>query len=915
MSLSSAHIKVADVITTHQNADFDAFAATVGASLLFPEARIVFAGSLNRNVREFAALHGEHLPTVGVRSLDFDSVRRLIMVDTADCARLAELAPLCGRPGVEVIVFDHHQEEAPERPSFVEGENWVVSPDGAQATSMVHILREREVPISPLEATIFALGIHEDTGSLTYPRTTVRDAEMLALCMRLGASQTLIEYYLHNPLTLEQREILLRMVDEVRVERVRGMEIHVVAMSNPVYVDGLSVIAHKVMDLLNSDVLLQIVEMEGRVFVTARSRSTAVDVARLLVSVGGGGHAQAASAVLRDTSPEEVLGLLLDELAATAPTLPTAGDIMSRPVRFIDVETSVEDALLAAQRYGHSGISVKEGDKVVGIVARRDLDKAVRHGLGHAPVKGVMTRNVVFAPTSATVEELRRLMASTNVGRLPILTDAAYEDARRSGVVDVSTVLGIATRTDVLAALQAGGVGESESDEAVVCTIPSLSDLPAFGTLFRAISALSEDFSGVYLVGGFVRDLLLGKPNADVDIAVDGDGVEFARRLAARMGGRVRVHQEFQTAVVLISTDAVGEGEAPIPIGPEPFHVDVATTRTEFYDYPAALPSVEHASIRQDLFRRDFSINAMAVALKGEEFGEVLDFFGGLKDLHEGVIRVLHNLSFIEDPTRIFRAVRYENRYGFRMDEQTRSLARACVDMRLVGDLSSARLRDELVALLGEADVDWTLGRLYELGVARQVHPKLATGERTMDLIHALDALVEDFALAAEVVTWRLRLAAITRNMSHEELFIWLEKLRLRHADRQVVRDSVILGPRLVEQLAEQDMGDWDIFSLLHKVPLESVVFALGRAPAGVGRDRLRRFLGVLRGRALEVVGADIIGLGLPEGPAVGRVLTELTRRRVEGSLEGRDEELEAARALVEAMLMDATRGRNGKGV
>src|SRR5665648_945039 len=117
------------------------------------------------------------------------------------------------------------------------------------------------------------------------------------------------------------------------------------------------------------------------------------------------------------------------------------------------------------------------------------------------------------------------------------------------------------------------------------------------------------------------------------------------------MGGRVRVHQEFQTAVVLISPDVVGEGDAPMPIGPEPFHVDVATTRTEFYDYPAALPSVEHASIRQDLFRRDFSINAMAVALKGEEFGEVLDFFGGLKDLHEGVIRVLHNLSFIEDPT------------------------------------------------------------------------------------------------------------------------------------------------------------------------------------------------------------------------------------------------------------------------
>jgi len=129
----------------------------------------------------------------------------------------------------------------------------------------------------------------------------------------------------------------------------------------------------------------------------------------------------------------------------------------------------------------------------------------------------------------------------------------------------------------------------------------------------------------------------------------------------------------------------------------EPFHVDVATTRTEFYDYPAALPRVEHASIRQDLFRRDFSINAMAISLRGRDFGTVIDFFGGYRDLREGTIRVLHNLSFIEDPTRIFRAVRYENRYGFRMDEQTKAFAKSCVEMHLVGDLSSVRLREELI--------------------------------------------------------------------------------------------------------------------------------------------------------------------------------------------------------------------------
>ena len=508
------------------------------------------------------------------------------------------------------------------------------------------------------------------------------------------------------------------------------------------------------------------------------------------------------------------------------------------------------EALIVAQQYGHSGISVKEGDRVVGIAARRDLDKAVRHGLGHAPVKGIMTRNVVFARRSASVDELRRLMVETNVGRLPVVADEAYERAVREGVVHVEDAVGIVTRTDVLAAYQGRWEEEPLPLEVQACPVQPLADLPYLGKIFRTAAALSEDFNEVYLVGGFVRDLLLGRPNADVDIAVEGDGIEFARRLARELGGRVRPHQKFKTAVVLFPPEALGEVPGWLQQGSEPFHIDVATTRTEFYDYPAALPRVEHASIRQDLFRRDFTVNAMAISLKGGEFGTVLDFFGGLRDLQDGVIRVLHNLSFIEDPTRIFRAVRYENRYGFRMDEHTRALARGCVDMHLVGDLSSARLRDELIALLGERDVDWTLHRLFELGVARQVHPKLATGEKTVALIHRLDALVREFGLDDDVVPWRLRFAAITRNMAHDELYIWLEKLKLRHADGQIVRKSVVLSPRLQEQLTADGMGDWDVLPAPEQGPAGVGGVRAGPRRGGRGRRRGRPSALLSRGAA-----------------------------------------------------------------
>lgn len=903
MKQETASQRVHTLITTHQNADFDAFAATVGAAKLYPDARVAFPGSLNRNVREFVSLHGEGLPIVPLRSVDLASVARLVIVDTADCTRLGEIAALCGTPDVEVIIFDHHAGSEDQKPAFVRPENWVLSTDGSQASSMVHILRGRDIPISPLEASIFALGIHEDTGSLTYPQSTVRDAEMLAVCMRLGASQALIERYLHNPLTPDQRDLLLRVIDEVRTVRIHGHDVFVAALESEAYVDGLSVIAHKVMDLLNCEVLIQAVLMIGRVFVTARSRLGSVDVAALLHTVGGGGHAQAASGVVRNATAQEVVDRLLSTLNDTSQELLTAAHIMSRPVHFIDADTSVTDALLVAQRYGHSGIAVQGGGVVVGIAARRDLDKAIRHGLGHAPVKGIMSRNVVLAPESATVEELRRLMVDANVGRVPVVVDEAYMQAKRTGRVRVSDVKGIATRTDVLAAFQQPEERREAQAAYQACMLHPLGELPFFGPILQAAAALSSSFDGAYLVGGFVRDLILGLPNADLDIAVEGNGVEFAELLAQELGGRVRVHQKFRTAVVLPPAEMLATAPLWITEGREPFHIDVATCRTEFYDYPAALPVVEHASIRQDLFRRDFTINAMAVALKGEEYGTVLDFFGGLTDLQTGAIRVLHNLSFIEDPTRIFRAVRYENRYGFRMDEQTRALAKGCVGMRLVGDLSSARLRDELIALLGERSVDWSLERIYQLGVAKQVHPRLATGPKTVALIRRMDGLIAELTVASEVKRWRIRLSALTRNMEHDELFIWLEKLRLRHADSSVVRDSVVLAPRVAEQLAEQVSSSWDAHRLLSRLSTESLIYLLAVSDNRAAHERVYEFLTELRHRRPALSGADVMSLGLRQGPAVGAVLQELLRARVEGRIGDREEELQMAEALVAARL------------
>jgi len=244
--------------------------------------------------------------------------------------------------------------------------------------------------------------------------------------------------------------------------------------------------------------------------------------------------------------------------------------------------------------------------------------------------------------------------------------------------------------------------------------------------------------------------------------------------------------------------------------------------------------------------------------------------------------------------------VRYENRYGFRMDEQTRSFARSCVEMHLVGDLSGVRLRDELVALLREADVEWTLGRLYELGVARQVHPKLATGTKTATLVHRVDTLVKELGVQEEVVSWRLRLAAMTRNMEHEELYLWLEQLKIKRSDSAVIRAAVVVGPLLRSSLAGDEMNDWEVYRALRTTPVEALVFALGSMEPGPAETRLRRYLTDIRHRTLSISGDDLLALGVKKGPAVGRMLERLKEMRVLETIEGREAELEAARRMLE---------------
>ena len=870
-------MRTPELIATHTNTDFDAFAAMVAAHKLYPEAQISLGGAVNRNVREFQALYADAIPVVDPADVDRDSVRRLVLVDTVHANRLGDLGDLCGRADVQVVAFDHHA-HPDDLPDYLDPDALVSSSDGSLVTLLVRIIAERGIPVTPFEATVFALGIHEDTGSLTFATTTTRDAEALAYCMRAGADIQLLEKWLTNALTPAQRITLAAALETAVELPFAQASVLLSALHEDLYVEGVSVVAHRVMDLTGCDAYFLLVEMEGRVFVTARSRGGRVDVAEALRAVGGGGHTAAASAVVKNGSLEAVATAVAAAVpGAVAPTKIARDALEPGPAAVPDTAL-VDEAALLCRRDGLGGVGVLRGHDLVGRVALADLERASTHGLGHAPVKAVMTTRVPLVWAETPLERVALRLAQDEVGWLPVVEDQPPGDENEA--VPLSAISGVVSRRSV--------AGAPPREPAAPVTANLAGPLGELGLdeLFRHVQAVAASVRGCYLVGGAVRDLLLHEPGFDVDLAVEGDGIAFAAELATRLKGHVRPHEKFGTAVVVA-------GDA------DRLRVDVASTRAESYEYPGALPKVEHAGIRSDLARRDFSINAMAVSLKPETFGDLFDYFGGREDLDAGRIVVLHNLSFIEDPTRILRAIRYENRYGLRMDEHTLNLAHACCAMDLVGDLSSARLRDELMSLLGEEKVDFSLRRAEELGVWPAIHGRLRVDVRTRELVRRADELRAASGLGPEAPRWRLRLVWLLRDLDPEEIAAWAERMRVRAQDARVLERALVVGRRLLDRVA-RGPSEAELYDLAAAEPLEAVLAAMALDDSGIAVDRLARFLEVSRHVRLEIGGADLLALGFSSGPRMGEVLRSILHLKLNGVISSRTQELEAAARMRE---------------
>ncbi len=873
-----------EVITTHINADFDTIASMVAARKLYPGAVIVLPGSQEETVKGFLIQSAFYaLEVRKAREIDLSKVTRVILVDIRNSARIGVFRDVVKRPGVDLHIYDHHPEEEADLHGSVE----VIRQAGSTTTILVEILKERGVPITPDEATVMMLGIYEDTGSLIFPSTTVSDYLAAAHLLACGANLGAVSDILAKDLTSDQISLLYDLIQGSKSYTIHGVEVVIAEARREEYVGDLAVLVHKLRDMEAVNVLFAICQMGDRVVIVGRSRKPEVDVGAVMREFGGGGHPYAASANIKEATTFQVREKIFKVLSEKVIPRRTAADLMATPARSAMADSTIAEVHQMLTRFNINAVPVLRGEEgggkgggVFGIITRQVVEKALFHGLGTEKVSEYTNTDFDAVEPGEGIDRVQEIILKKNQRLVP--------------VVSGGQVAGIITRTGLLRFLhdvrdvQPPDAGEDIPAGGFLSRTKNVANLmkerlpSKVVDLLRSAGAVAEGLGmSAYVVGGFVRDLVMRIDNLDVDIVIEGDGIEFAEAFARENPCRVRPHHKFGTAVLVF---------------PDGFKVDVATARVEYYLEPAALPTVEYSSIKQDLYRRDFTINTLAVRLNAPVFGELIDFYGAQRDIKERVLRVLHSLSFVEDPSRILRASRFERRFGFIIGRHTLNLIRNAVRLDLIGRLPKPRLFGELELILKEEDPTAILRRLSEFNIGPSIHSKITLDRKQMALLEETAEILVWFSLLfldEKAEKWGVLFLSLLDPLTPAEGMDFAAELGIGRRAREWVKIAKFEADALISRLlTSRAISRKLIYDCLSQMPNEVILYMMAKSKHPDIKRYISLYFTQLKNVRPMVTGKDLVDLGYPPGPVFKRIFDEVLERKFAGELKTKASEM-----------------------
>ncbi len=874
-------LSASTVITAHLNADFDALAAMVAASKLYPHSVLIFPGTQEENLHDFYINSIMYLFNFqNIKDIDIESVQTLVVCDTRQKSRLSHIALLLERKNLDIHVYDHH----PNTDDDILASKLNVRPWGSTTAILVKEIKKKKVQINNEEATLFGLGIYEDTGSFLYPSTTEHDLAAAAWLKSQGMAVSVIDDLFCSDLSAQQIILLGELLEQSHSHDIHGVEIVITRISTDKYINDFALLVRKLMDMKKICVLFVLARMDDRIHVLTRSNNAQVDVGYICRMLGGGGHPYAASAVIKEKTLTQVYDDLFALLYSYVNPQAVVTSITTTPAFTVADTDTLDAAFSFMQKHNLKSVPVikKESTQCIGLLEQSIAKKAVEHKVGHVQVSAYMIHDFQTVTQGTNLYQVIEILLQKSQPLLP--------------VSEAGKLTGVITKTDLLNLLveEPARIPESLAPEKTNKKRRNFQALMKNRLSEKNLIFLEEAGQlakqlgyTLFVVGGFVRDLLLNRSNLDFDLVVEGDGVHFAKKMAMQYKAKVKIHQKFRTALILF---------------PDGTRVDVATARLEYYKHPAAIPIVELSSIKMDLYRRDFTINALAICLAPQKFGELVDFFNAQNDIKDKALRVLHSLSFVEDPTRILRAVRFEQRFGFAIGAQTQRLIKNALQLELFARISGSRLFHEMQAIFTEEHPFACLERLQELGILYAIHPLLEITEKRRVLLEEIEKVHVWYTLLyleSDISQWQLYFLGLTLKLTKNECQEILKKFGIINKEAHsflTLRETVGKNLARLIQLVSQDFKLSELCLLIEKIPVEGILFLMAQSRKDTMRKNISQYLSRLRYLKAEIDGNDLQRIGIPTGPKVGEILHRVRAAVLDGEVESREQQLELAR-------------------
>ena len=860
------------IIAGHTNMDFDCLASMVAAGLLYPDFTPVFPDNAERAVRDYINREKLGISYLFASQLETPCTQ-MILVDNNDLNRTGIPEEFIGKCSV-VYVYDHH----PETGEWLEQNRvkGVYKPYGANISLLMEEIRKEGIILEEAHVRLFLLGLYEDTGFFSY--ISLHEADVRAFAELFGMLKekdiSYLSRYLVTDLTAEQLSIMDDLAKQSTYLDTANGKIAFCTAEREEYVSNISFVAQRLLVILAVEAVFVLVRLGKTVYFLARSRNRLIDVRESVAPLGGGGHPSAAYVSLKETSYVDAREKAYDIILRCYKKERPLREVMNR-----DVVTAAEEETITQVRekmlaYNHSKIPVTDRSGAIqGMITQKEVNRLYQHDFGHLPVSDYLDREV---PVLSEDEDVRR-------AREEILE-------KRKSMVLVSregALAGIITKNDLLL-MDFIGNGQKKS----IRNLSSDFRYGLKGANYKRARAAGEiaDSLGyrAYVVGGFVRDLLLKRATYDIDLVVEGSGIEVAQALAEKEHGKVIIHKKFQTATVLFE---------------DGFKMDIATARSETYARPGALPVVMRSPLKYDLYRRDFTMNAMAISLSGESFGDLYDFFGGYEDLKKGVLKVLHTISFIEDPSRILRGVRFAARFDFAFGKQTMGLLKNALEMKVIQYLSGRRVKDELFLIFEEDYPENAFSLMEELGIFPELFRGLRFTKEKVKIFREIRHTIHWYRLLyfkKKIQERSLYLMALFSDMDQNLRQECIEKFELTKRF-QTLSDQVeaFIRERYKAVHVKRFLKKSEIYDLFRNLEPDAILYLMA---AYAHNERFQQYaslyiMEISRKRQL-VNGNDLKETGFKRGEELRRILEKVHKMHIDGEIKTREEALRYIKRL-----------------